>query len=133
MAQNQPTDQSMTELFRQASEQTATLVRQELRLAQLELMEKGKRAGLGVGLVGTGTLLLLTGLVVLLVAVILALALLVPAWASALIVAVLLLAVAGVLALTGKKQVDHAIPPVPEEAIASTRRDVDEVKRRGRG
>ena len=94
MAQHQPTDQSMAELVRQASEQTAALVRQELRLAQLELTEKGKRAGLGVGLVGTGTLLLLTGLAVLLVAVILALALVVPPWASALIVAVVLLAVA---------------------------------------
>ncbi|HEV2773264.1 MAG TPA: phage holin family protein [Thermoleophilaceae bacterium] len=133
MAQHQPTDQPMAELVRQASEQTAALVRQELRLAQVELTEKGKRAGLGVGLVGTGTLLLLTGLAVLLVAVILALALVVPPWASALIVAVVLLAVAGVLALTGKKQVDHAIPPVPEEAMASTRRDVDEVKQRGRG
>lgn len=133
MAQHQPTDQPMAELVRQASEQTAALVRQELRLAQVELTEKGKRAGLGVGLVGTGTLLLLVGLAVLLVAVILALALVVPPWASALIVAVVLLAVAGVLALTGKKQVDHAIPPVPEEAMASTRRDVDEVKQRGRG
>ena len=133
MAQQQPTDQSMAELIRQASEQTATLVRQELRLAQLELTEKGKRAGLGVGLVGTGTLLLLTGLAVLLVAVILALALVVPPWASALIVAVVLLVVAGVLALTGKKQVDQASPPVPEETMASTRRDVDEVKQRGRG
>ena len=133
MAQQQPTDQSMAELIRQASEQTATLVRQELRVAQLELTEKGKRAGLGVGLVGTGTLLLLTGLAVLLVAVILALALVVPPWASALIVAVVLLVVAGVLALTGKKQVDQASPPVPEETMASTRRDVDEVKQRGRG
>lgn len=133
MAQNQPTDHSMAELVRQASEQTAALVRQELRLAQIELTEKGKRAGLGVGLVGTGTLLLLVGLAVLLVAVILALALVVPPWASALIVAVVLLAVAGVLALTGKKQVDQAVPPVPEEAIASTRRDVDEIKRRGTG
>lgn len=122
----------MAELVRQASEQTAALVRQELRLAQLELTEKGKRAGLGVGLVGTATLLLLTGLAVLLVAAILALALVVPPWASALIVAVVLLVVAGVLALTGKKQVDHAVPPVPEEAMASTRRDVDEVKQRGR-
>jgi len=130
MTQNQPTDQSMAELVRQASEQTAALVRQEIRLAQLELKEKGKRAGLGVGLVGTGTLLLLTGLVVLLVAVILALALVVPAWASALIVAVLLLAVAGVLAITGKQQVEQAVPPVPEEAMASARRDVEEVKRR---
>ncbi|MDQ4072095.1 MAG: phage holin family protein [Actinomycetota bacterium] len=132
MAQQPSPDQSMAELVGQASEQTAALVRQELRLAQLELQEKGKRAGLGVGLIGTGGLLVLSGLAVLIAAAILALALVVPPWASALIVGGALLAVAGVLALTGKKQVDQARPPVPEEAIASTRRDVDEVRQRGR-
>ena len=132
MAQNQPTDQSMADLMRQASEQTAALVRQEIRLAQVELREKGKHAGLGVGLFGGGGLLALYGLGALVLAVISALALAVPGWAAALIVAVLLFAVAGVLALTGKKQVDQARPPVPEQAIDSTQRDIDEVKQRGR-
>lgn len=133
MAQNQPTDQSMADLVRQASEQTAALVRQEIRLAQVELREKGKQAGLGAGLFGGGGLLALYGLGALVFAAILALALAVPAWAAALIVAALLFTVAGVMALTGKKQIDQATPPVPEQAIASTRRDVDEVKQRGRG
>jgi Putative Actinobacterial Holin-X, holin superfamily III len=39
-----------------------------------------------------------------------------------------LLAVAGVLALTGRKQVERGTPPLPEQAIESTKRDVDEVK-----
>jgi len=133
VAQNQPTDQSMADLVRQASEQTAALVRQEIRLAQVELREKGKQAGLGAGLFGGGGLLALYGLGALVFAAILALALAVPAWAAALIVAALLFTVAGVMALTGKKQIDQATPPVPEQAIASTRRDVDEVKQRGRG
>lgn len=132
MAQNQPTDQSMADLMRQASEQTAALVRQEIRLAQVELREKGKHAGIGVGLFGGGGLLALYGLGALVLAVISALALAVPGWAAALIVAVLLFAVAGVLALTGKKQVDQARPPMPEQAIDSTQRDIDEVKQRGR-
>lgn len=132
MAQNQPTDQSMADLMRQASEQTAALVRQEIRLAQVELREKGKHAGIGVGLFGGGGLLALYGLGALVFSAILALALAVPPWAAALIVAVLLFAVAGVLALMGKKQVDQASPPVPEQAIDSTQRDIDEVKQRGR-
>jgi uncharacterized membrane protein YqjE len=133
VAQNEPTDQSTADLVRQASEQTAALVRQEIRLAQVELREKGKQAGLGAGLFGGGGLLALYGLGALVFAAILALALAVPAWAAALIVAALLFAVAGAMALTGKKQIDQATPPVPEQAIASTRRDVDEVKQRGRG
>jgi Flp pilus assembly protein TadB len=133
VAQNQPTDQSMADLVRQASEQTAALVRQEIRLAQVELREKGKHAGRGAGLFGGGGLLALYGLGALVFAAILALALAVPGWAAALIVAALLFAAAGVMALTGKKQIDQATPPVPEQAMASTRRDVDEVKQRGRG
>ena len=45
-------DKPVGELFRQLSDQTATLVRQEIKLAQLELREKGKRAGLSAGLLG---------------------------------------------------------------------------------
>ena len=50
-------------------------------------------------------------------------------WIAAVIVGVVLLAVAGILALTGKKRVEQAGPPVPEEALESAKRDVDEVKR----
>ena len=51
-----------------------------------------------------------------------------PAWAAALIVTVVLFVVAGVLALLGKKQVSQAVPPMPEAAIASVKADVDAVK-----
>ena len=132
MAPNQPTDQPMADLIRQASEQTAALVRQEIRLAQVELREKGKHAGLSAGLFGGGGLLALYGLGALVLAAIFALGLAVPGWAAALIVAALLFAVSGVLALSGKKQIDQARPPKPEQAIESTQRDVDEVKQRGR-
>jgi hypothetical protein len=52
------------------------------------------------------------------------------AWLAALIVAVALFAVSGVLALTAKKQVRQATPPAPQEAIASVQDDVDEIKTR---
>src|SRR5215204_1825040 len=131
MAENQRTDQPIGELLQQASQQTATLVRQEIRLAQLELQEKGKHAGIGAGLFGGGGLMALYGLAALVIAAIAALSLVLPVWAAALIVAVILFAVAGVLALTGKKQVDQAQPPMPEQAIESTQRDVEEVRQRG--
>jgi len=130
MAENQRTDQPIGELLQQASQQTATLVRQEIRLAQLELQEKGKHAGIGAGLLGGGGLMALYGLAALVIAAIAALSLVLPVWAAALIVAVILFAVAGVLALTGKKQVDQAQPPMPEQAIESTQRDVEEVRQR---
>ncbi len=121
-------EQPVGELLQQLSAQTATLVRQELKLAQLELQEKGKRAGLGAGMFGGAGLVALYGVGALVAAIILLLATALDAWLAALIVAVVLLAVGGVLALTGKKQVEKATPPVPEQAMDSVQRDVELVK-----
>ena len=123
-------ERSLGELVQQLSQQTSTLVRDEIRLAQLELQEKGKRAGIGAGLFGGSGLVALYGLGALIAAAILALATAVEPWLAALIVAVVLFAIAGVAALIGKKQVEEATPPAPEEAIESAKRDVDVVKER---
>jgi uncharacterized membrane protein YqjE len=120
------------ELFRELSSQTATLVRQEIRLAQLELQEKGKRAGIGAGMFGGAGLVALYGVGALVAAAVLLLATALEPWLAALIVGVALLLVAGVLALSGKKQVEQASPPAPEQAIKSVQRDVDEVKARAK-
>ena len=134
MAENpQRTDKPVGELLQQASQQTATLVRQEIRLAQLEIKEKGRHAGIGAGLLGGGGVMALLGLGALVTAAIAALSLVAPVWAAAVTVAVILFAVAGVLALTGKQQVDRAQPPKPEQAIDSAQRDVAEVRERGSG
>ena len=123
-------DQPVGELVKQLSEQMSTLVRRELQLAQLELQEKGKRAGIGAGLFGGAGAIALYGLGVLVAAAVLVLATAVEAWLAALIVGVVLLAIAGLAGLMGKKQVDQAVPPAPEQAIQSTKRDVSEVKER---
>ncbi|HKO28532.1 MAG TPA: phage holin family protein, partial [Solirubrobacteraceae bacterium] len=61
---------------------------------------------------------------------ILALSTAVTAWLAALIVAVILAAVAGVLALQGKSKVQQATPPVPEQASESVKEDVQWAKTR---
>lgn len=121
-------ESSTGELVRRMSEQVSTLVRDELALARVELVEKGKRAGIGVGLFGGAGMFAWYAVGALIATVILALALVWPAWLAALVVGVLLLAVAGVLALVGKKEVSQATPPVPTEAVASTKADVRTVK-----
>ncbi|GIJ28038.1 hypothetical protein Vqi01_32000 [Micromonospora qiuiae] len=118
---------STTELVQRAVEQVSRLVRDELALARAELTEKGRRAGIGIGLLAGGGALAFFGLGALITAAILLLALVLPAWASALIVAVALFLVAGVLALIGKRQVSQAIPPVPQATVRSLRADVDVV------
>lgn len=123
---------STGELVSQLSEQVSHLVRDELRLAQAELKQKGKRAGIGAGLAGAGGVLSLYGLSALVVAVIAALALVLPVWAAALIVGGVLLLLAGLLALAGISQVKRGTPLTPDEAIASTKRDVETVKESAR-
>jgi membrane protein implicated in regulation of membrane protease activity len=103
-------------------------VREELRLAQIEMTQKGKRAGLGAGMLGGGGLFALYGAAGVLAAAILALALVLPAWASALIVGGALLLVAAVLAALGRKRVQQAMPPVPQQTQASVEADVQEIK-----
>jgi hypothetical protein len=116
------------ELVRELSEQVSTLVKDELTLARIEMIEKGKRAGTGAGLLGGAGVLALYGVGALLVTVGALLALVMPVWVAALIVAVVLFACAGVAALIGKGQVRRALPPEPEAAMASGRRDVEAVK-----
>ena len=126
-------DPSTKELVKELSEQTATLVRKELALAQVELKEKGKRFGIGGGLFGGAGLLALYGLGALVAAVIMLLGTAIAGWLSALIIAVALFAIAGVLALTGKEQVQKGTPPKPQQAIDSTNEDVRYVREHARG
>jgi hypothetical protein len=125
-------DGSTAELVRQAAEQISRLVRDELALARAEMTEKGKKAGVGAGLLGGGGLVALYGIAALLTAIVLGLAEAMPAWLAALIVAVLLFAVAGIMAVLGRKEVRQAAPPVPQEAVDSVKADIDEVKERAK-
>jgi len=123
------TDNASTgELVSKLSQEVADLVRDELRLAQVEVSGKAKKAGIGVGLLGTAGVIALYGVAVLVATVILALALVLDAWLAALIVGVVLMVVAGVAAVLGKNRVAEAAPPVPSEAIESVKQDVAAVK-----
>lgn len=118
------------ELVKQLTEQLSRLVRDELKLAQLEMTSKGKKAGLGIGMLSSGGLIALYGVACLLACGIIALAGVVSAWLAALIVGVVLMAAAGVAALAGKGQLQKATPPVPQEAAESVKADVEEIKER---
>ena len=119
---------SAGELVSRLSQQLTTLVRDEMRLAQAELTQKGKKAGLGAGLFGGAGVVALYGVGALVAAAIIALSLAVTAWLAAVLVAVGLFIAAGVLALVGKKEVSAATPALPQEAIAGLKTDVATVK-----
>src|SRR3954447_14018166 len=121
-------EQSTAELVQTASEQLSRLVRDEIALAKAELAEKGKHAGIGVGLFGGGGVLAIYGVGAGIATLALVLNIWLWAWLSALIVTVVLFVIAGILALIGKKQVTKAKPAEPPEAVAGIKADVDEVK-----
>ena len=121
---------SIAELTKQLSEQTSRLARQEVELAKTELTIKGKRAGVGAGMFGGAGVFGFYALGALVAAAILGLATAVDGWLAALIVAAVLGAVAGVLALQGKSKVQQATPPVPEQATESVKEDVQWAKTR---
>jgi uncharacterized membrane protein YqjE len=121
-------DQPASELVRQLTEQTTSLVRAEVELAKAELAQKGKRAGMGAGMFGGAGLFGFYAFGALTAAAILALATAVDGWFAALIVTAVYAAVAGVLALTGRSKVQQATPAAPKRTVETVKEDVEWLK-----
>jgi hypothetical protein len=130
--ENELRDHSTGELLKQLSNETTTLVRQEIELMKAELAAKAKPAGIGAGmfggagLFGLGAFLTLTAFFVVLLDGAMAI------WLAALIVAVVYAAIAGVLALRGKQKVKEATPVAPEQTMESVKEDVQWAKTRAK-
>jgi hypothetical protein len=122
-ARPSPSEASTGQLLVQASDDISRLIREEMQLARRDLVSSGKRVGIGVGLFGLAGTLALYGLAALIATAILAIAQGLDAWLSALIVAVVLFAAAGVAALIGKGSVSRA-PEPPKERVESVKADV---------
>jgi Putative Actinobacterial Holin-X, holin superfamily III len=121
-------ERSAGELVKELTELVPRLVRDEIKLAQVEMTQKGKQLGIGAGAFAGSGLIALYALGSLLACAIIALSGVIQAWLAALIVGVVLLAVSGIAALVGKSRLSKATPPVPKEAIDSVQADVQEVK-----
>jgi hypothetical protein len=125
-------EQSLSELTKKLADQASALAQKEVELAKAELAIKGKRLGIGAGAFGAAGLVGLYALGALVATAILALAIVLDAWLAALLVALGLGAAAGVLALAGKSKVEEGTPPAPEQAIESTKADVEYTKERAK-
>jgi uncharacterized membrane protein YqjE len=127
-----PRDQSLGELVKDLANETSTLVRQEIDLAKAEMTERGKRAGKGAAMLGAAALFGLLAAGALTAALIAVLDRAMATWVAAVVVAVVYCAIAAALAMTGRKQIQEAAPPVPEQAIDSVKEDVQWAKTRTR-
>jgi predicted phage tail protein len=129
---NERDREPLAALVRQLAEQTSALARQEVRLAQLELRDKAKAAGVGAGFLGAAAVLGWFGLAAVLSAVGAAISLVVPVWAAALAVAGLGFMLAGVAAALGRQGMRKASPPAPRETAESVREDVATIRENAR-
>lgn len=124
-----PADVAIGELVARLSDDTVRLVRDEIRLARVEMTQKAKVAGVGAGLFGGAGVFAIYGLGALIAGAVIGLSIVMAPWAAALIVAGALFVLAGAAALMGKKEFGRAGPPLPTEAVQSTKEDIDELKR----
>jgi MFS family permease len=101
-----------------------TMARKDVELARQEITNKIKQAGIGAGMFGMAGILGLMALGAFTAAAILALAIVLPAWAAALIVAIVWAGVAGILALTGKRNLAAGTPPLPSHTAEVVKEDI---------
>jgi hypothetical protein len=123
-------ERSLGELFSKLSNETSTLIRQEMALARAEMTEKGKEAGKGAGLFGGAGAVGLLGAGALTAGIILLLDLAIAAWLAAIIVGLVYVAIAAVLGLKGRDRIQAATPPVPEQTVDTVKEDVEWAKTR---
>ena len=103
-------------------------MQREIELVKTEVIAKLKALGVGVGVIAAALLVVLAMLGVLLTAAIFALSQVMPGWLAALLVAAVLLIIAGILGLIGYRILKKGIPPLPSESIDSLRRDLRAIK-----
>ena len=122
--------ESTAELVKDLSREVSELVRQEIALARAEMLQKGRKAGRGAGMLSGAAVLALAAVGGSMATLILLLDLVMPAWLAALIVTAAYAAVAAVLGLRGKEEISEAGPSAPEQTVESVKEDVQWAKTR---
>jgi hypothetical protein len=124
---DEPRDRGLGELVKDLASQTSTLVRQEIKLAQAEVTQRGKVAGKGAGMLAGAAVAALLGLGAFTALLIVALDSFLPLWLAALIVTLPWLVVAAALGMSGKKALQASTPPAPQ-TVETVKEDIEWAK-----
>lgn len=124
-------DAPVGQLIAELSEQSSQLIRDEIRLAQSELVDRAKLAVRGAAFFGGAGLLGFFGFAALIRAGIALLNRVLPEWASSLIVSGILFAGAGIAARAGREEIKKAAPTEQTATTENLKRDVGQIKERG--
>lgn len=121
-------ERTLGQLVADATRDLSAIMRSEIQLAKAEIQQDAKNAGVGAGLFGGAGVLGFLALILLLIAAAYGLvAAGVWPWLAFLIVAVVLLLVAGVLAMVGLRKV-KAVKGKPEKAITEAQQTIQAIK-----
>ncbi len=121
------TQRSVSEVLQDIVGNLQQIIRNEFRLARVEIKEKAARAKQPATILGSGLIIGLYGFGFLLLAIVYALSLVLAAWLAALLVGVVLTIAAAILVASGRnalKQVD----PVPEKTVQTVKENVQWAK-----
>ena len=113
-------ERPLSDLFRDLKKKKKILIQQEIQLLKLEMSQKATQAGKNVALVAIGAALAYAGLLVLVAAATLGLALIIPGWASALIVGLVVVGIGYGLIQKGICDLRN-INPAPQKTIDSVK------------
>jgi uncharacterized membrane protein YqjE len=113
---------SLGELFSDLSRESSALIREEIRLAQVEMTEKGKKAGAGVGYLAAGGFIAYAGFIFLLLALVVGLSYFMWDWLAALLVGLIVVAIGGILAYSGYNKI-KSINPMPRQTMETLEED----------
>jgi len=122
--------ESVPDLVKELTRDISELVRQEIELARVEMTEKGKKAGLGVGMFGGAALLGMAVVGGSMATIIILLDLAMPLWLASLVTTILYGAAAALLALRGRDELKETGAPIPERTKQSVKEDIQWAKTR---
>jgi hypothetical protein len=118
----------LPELTKDAAAQLRRLVAGELALFRVEMTQKAKAAGIGTGLLVGALVFAFFAFSALVATAVLAFALILPAWLAALVVAAILLVLAGIVALIARANLKRGVPPVPDDLKQEVSDDIKALK-----
>lgn len=120
---------SLKDIIGDVVQDIENIVRNEIRLATIELKEKALKAGLAVGILAGAGLLGFFAMAIFIVTAIVALAIVLPLWLSCLIIAVLLAGAAGGAYVTGRMALQK-VNPVPQRTVETVKDNIEWAKTR---
>lgn len=120
-------DRSLGELFGELAQEMGALVRQEVALARVELTHKATDVGKNVGYLAAGGAVAYGAFLSLLAAAVLLLAQAMPAWAAALVVAVVV-GVAGAVLVSSALSKLKRTDVVPHQTVQTLKEDAQWAK-----